>query len=139
MIKLNDILYLVDTTLKYIDNRGKLVYEACNHMSWDAENSVAKNLFVKGKDGVICSHCGHMDTDNMHKRVDKLVDYLNAGGRNERKLRRLSGRIEVDEWAVGGPGIVVDCFAKAKLTAKDLSKSFGKSIHPVIRFGSKEK
>ena len=135
MTKYNDFMFFVETTISFISNHGDLVYDECCHFKWDPHNGKAQSLFKKNsKNQTVCIHCDHVADKKTAIKIQKLVDYLNAGGRDSKKLQCLSKGIEIEEWAVAGPGRIVDCGASISLTLESLKKSFGDKIHPAVKY-----
>ena len=134
MLLLNERQYLKVTKAIFKKNKRELIYEICYHFSWDVEKERAKELVFEDKETkkYICDCCGDIITDRHRRKISKLVEYINNGGRDDKVMTRLYKHVPIALWGVPCPGRVVDCGSECDFTSNTLKNSFGFNERPML-------
>ena len=123
---MSDLKNFLKTTTTWIKNHGELIFdESCVHFSWDVKKKNARNLLKQSNGQYECSCCGFICDKKVNNKIEKLVTYINAGGRDDKKLDKLFNGIEIVEWGVIAPGRVVENGAYGSMSSSCLEHSFG--------------
>jgi len=117
--------FLLKTTKKFIQNHGELIFECCMHFSWDKHKQRANTLVKKHSDEYYCECCNCSVNEKEYKQISELVEYINSGGRDDKKLKKLYHGVEAYECAVAGPGRIIENGVLLELSSKSLEQSFG--------------
>ena len=116
---------LISNMKKLFAKQQELEFNCCCHFTWDSSEQRADNLVIRNEEGYKCSYCGCMINDKEYKAIENLVKYLNDGGRNDVKLKKLSRAVEAYEWAEVSRGHRVENGVTFELTSESLKQSFG--------------
>lgn len=116
----------------YYENLGPLVFTACRHFRWNAMDQEAESIIIEDEGDYFCPCCGEKQTKETKESLEKLVDYINDGGRDEQIMTDLFKDVNIYEWAVLSPGKIVDNYASGGFSANELENSFGYTEFPVL-------
>ena len=105
--------------------KKQLEFNCCYHFTWDSTKQQAGNLVKRNEEGYECAYCGCTINSKEYKAIDTLVKYLNDGGRNNMKLKKLSRAIEAYEWVQVSRGHRIENGATFELTSESLKESIG--------------
>ena len=116
---------LIDNMKKLFTKQHELGFDCCFHFTWDSIRQHADNLVKRNEYGYECAYCEIMIDNKNYKAVENLVKYLNDGGRNDMKLKKLSRAVEAYEWAEVSRGHRIENGAVFELTSESLKESIG--------------
>lgn len=123
--KMGNINSFFKTTKKFLQNNGEMIFECCYHFSWNKNSENAGKLIDETKMGYVCRNCKSTFSEKEYSQINRIIEYINSGGRDDNKLKKLYSGVDVYEYAVSSPGHIVENSAEIDFSSSLLEESFG--------------